>query len=151
MKCVSWHLDTAGLFAASVADVAFAAAAISDRDLRVDGRTPSSPRIGVLRDQPWAAASDDMKAAIEHIARAASAANARVRDIKLAPVLASAFRAHGTIQAYEAARSLASTSASRTSSPRACWSWSRAALRSAPTPMMTPAATRARRAARCST
>jgi Asp-tRNA(Asn)/Glu-tRNA(Gln) amidotransferase A subunit family amidase len=108
MKCVSWHLDTAGLFAASVADVAFAAAAISDRDLRVDGRTPSSPRIGVLRDQPWAPASDDMKAAIDNIARAASAANARVRDIKLAPVLASAFRAHATIQAYEAARSLAS-------------------------------------------
>ena len=108
MKCVSWHLDTAGLFAASVADVAFAAAAISDRDLRVDGRKPSSPRIGVLRDQPWAAASDDMKAAVDHIARAASAANARVRDIKLAPVLASAFRAHATIQAYEAARSLAS-------------------------------------------
>src|SRR3954454_22019363 len=26
MKCVSWHLDTAGLFGASVADVAFAAA-----------------------------------------------------------------------------------------------------------------------------
>jgi Asp-tRNA(Asn)/Glu-tRNA(Gln) amidotransferase A subunit family amidase len=108
MKCVSWHLDTAGLFAASVADVAFAAAAISDRDLRVDGRKPSSPRIGVLRDQPWAPASDDMKAAIDNIARAASAANARVRDIKLAPVLASAFRAHATIQAYEAARSLAS-------------------------------------------
>jgi Asp-tRNA(Asn)/Glu-tRNA(Gln) amidotransferase A subunit family amidase len=108
MKCVSWHLDTAGLFAASVADVAFAAAAISDRDLRVDGRKPSSPRIGVLRDQPWAPAGDDMKAAIDNIARAASAANARVRDIKLAPVLASAFRAHATIQAYEAARSLAS-------------------------------------------
>ena len=108
MKCVSWHLDTAGLFAASVADVAFAAAAISDRDLRVDGRKPSSPRIGMLRDQPWAPASDDMKAAIDNIARAASAANARVRDIKLAPVLASAFRAHATIQAYEAARSLAS-------------------------------------------
>jgi Asp-tRNA(Asn)/Glu-tRNA(Gln) amidotransferase A subunit family amidase len=108
MKCVSWLLDTAGLFAASVADVAFAAAAISDRDLRVDGRKPSSPRIGVLRDQPWAPASDDMKAAIDSVARAASAANARVRDIKLAPVLASAFRAHATIQAYEAARSLAS-------------------------------------------
>jgi Asp-tRNA(Asn)/Glu-tRNA(Gln) amidotransferase A subunit family amidase len=108
MKCVSWHLDTAGLFAASVADVAFAAAAISDRDLRVDGKTPASPRIGVLRHQPWPAASDDMVATIDHVARAAAAANARVRDIKLAPVLASAFRAHGTIQAYEAARSLAS-------------------------------------------
>jgi len=108
MKCVSWHLDTAGLFAASVADVAFAAAAISDRDLRVDGRTPASPRIGVLREQPWPSASDDMIAALDNTARAASAANARVRDIKLTPVLAAAFRAHGIIQAYEAARSLAS-------------------------------------------
>jgi Asp-tRNA(Asn)/Glu-tRNA(Gln) amidotransferase A subunit family amidase len=108
MKCVSWHLDTAGLFAASVADVAFAAGAISDRDLRVDKTTPSSPRIGVLRDQPWPAASADMMAALDKVARAASHANARVRDIKLTPVLAGAFKAHTTIQAYEAARSLAS-------------------------------------------
>jgi Asp-tRNA(Asn)/Glu-tRNA(Gln) amidotransferase A subunit family amidase len=108
MKCVSWHLDTAGLFAASVADVAFAAAAISDRDLRVDKIPPSSPRIGVLRAQPWPAASADMLAALDKVARAASAANARVRDIKLPAVLAAAFRAHATIQAYEAARSLAS-------------------------------------------
>ena len=108
IKCVSWRLDTAGLFAASVSDVAFAAAVISDRDLRVDGRTPASPRIGVLREQPWPSASDDMIAALDSTARAASAANARVRDIKLTPVLAAAFRAHGIIQAYEAARSLAS-------------------------------------------
>ena len=108
VKCVSWHLDTAGLFAASVADVAFAAAAISGRDLRVDGVKPSSPRIGVLREQPWASASDDMKAALDRAARAAAAGMARVRDITLPPVLASAFRAHKTVQAYEAARSLAS-------------------------------------------
>jgi Asp-tRNA(Asn)/Glu-tRNA(Gln) amidotransferase A subunit family amidase len=108
MKCVSWHLDTAGLFAASVADVAFAASAISDRDLRVDGRAPASPRIAVLRDQPWPAASDDMMAAIDNVARAASAANSRVRDLRLTPVMAAAFHAHAVIQAYEAARSLAS-------------------------------------------
>ncbi len=108
MKCVSWHLDTAGLFAASVADVAFAAGAISDRDLRVDTIAASSPRIGVLRDHPWPAASADMMAALDKVARAASHANARVRDIKLTPVLAGAFKAHTTIQAYEAARSLAS-------------------------------------------
>jgi Asp-tRNA(Asn)/Glu-tRNA(Gln) amidotransferase A subunit family amidase len=108
IKCVSWHLDTAGLFAATVADVAFAASAISDRDLRVDGRTPSSPRIGVLRDQPWPAASNDMLAALDNTARAAAAANARVRDIRLTPVLAAAFRAHSTIHAYETARALAS-------------------------------------------
>ena len=108
MKCVSWHLDTAGLFAASVADVAFTASAISDRDLRVDDRTPASPRIAVLRDQPWPAASDDMMAAIDNVPRAASAANARVGDLRLTAVMAAAFRAHATIQAYEAARSLAS-------------------------------------------
>jgi Asp-tRNA(Asn)/Glu-tRNA(Gln) amidotransferase A subunit family amidase len=108
IKCVSWHLDTAGLFAASVADVAFAASAISDRDLRVDGRSPSAPRIGVLRDPPGPAASGDMLAAIDKVARAASLANAQVSDIKLTPVLAGAFQAHSTIHAYEAARSLAS-------------------------------------------
>jgi Asp-tRNA(Asn)/Glu-tRNA(Gln) amidotransferase A subunit family amidase len=108
IKCVSWHLDTAGLFAASVADVAFATAAITGRDLRVDGKTPASPRIGVLRDQPWTPASSDMMAALDNAARAASAANARVRDIKLPPVLAAAFRAHSTIHAYETAQSLAS-------------------------------------------
>ena len=41
VKCFSWSLDTPGFFAASVADVAFAAGAISGRDLRVDLATPS--------------------------------------------------------------------------------------------------------------
>jgi len=108
MKCVSWHLDTAGLFAASVADVAYAAAAVSGRDLRVDQSSPASPRIAVLRDQPWPAPSNDMVAALDSAARAASAGMARVRDIKLPPVLAAAFRAHTTIVNYEGARSLAS-------------------------------------------
>ena len=72
IKCVSWHLDTAGLFAASVADVAFAAAVITERDLRVDQRAPVSPRIGVLRQQPWPSASTDMAAALDMAARAAS-------------------------------------------------------------------------------
>jgi Asp-tRNA(Asn)/Glu-tRNA(Gln) amidotransferase A subunit family amidase len=108
MKCVSWHLDTAGLFAATVSDVAFAAAIIGDRDLRVDLRTPVSPRIGVLRQHPWPAASSDMTAALDTAARAASGAMARVKDVQLPPVLAAAFRAHSIIHGYEAARSLAS-------------------------------------------
>jgi Asp-tRNA(Asn)/Glu-tRNA(Gln) amidotransferase A subunit family amidase len=108
MKCVSWHLDTAGLFAATVADVAYAAAVVSDRDLRVDLRAPVSPRIGVLRKQPWPSASSDMAAALDTAARAASAAMARVKDVQLPPVVAAAFRAHATIHGYEAARSLAS-------------------------------------------
>jgi Asp-tRNA(Asn)/Glu-tRNA(Gln) amidotransferase A subunit family amidase len=107
MKCVSWHLDTAGLFAAGVSDVAFAAAAISDRDLRVDRVAPASPRIAVLREHPWPSASEDMVAAVDAAARAAAAGMARVRDLKLPPVVVAAFKVHGTIQSYEAARSLA--------------------------------------------
>src|SRR5580700_10093552 len=47
MKCHSWHLDTAGLFAAGIADVAFAAAAISGRELRIDPSEPVPPRIAL--------------------------------------------------------------------------------------------------------
>jgi Asp-tRNA(Asn)/Glu-tRNA(Gln) amidotransferase A subunit family amidase len=107
MKCVSWHLDTVGLFGAGVADVAFAAGAIGGRDLRVDQRPLAAPRIAVLREPPWPAASDDMAEALDTAARAAAAAMARVRDLRLPPLMAAAFRDHATIHAYEAARSLA--------------------------------------------
>jgi Asp-tRNA(Asn)/Glu-tRNA(Gln) amidotransferase A subunit family amidase len=107
MKCVSWHLDTAGLFAASVADVAFVTGAVAERDLRVDGRTPATPRIGMLREQPFGAPTGDMLAALDTAARAASAAMGRVKEVRLPPVVAAAFRAHRTIHSYEANRALA--------------------------------------------
>jgi Asp-tRNA(Asn)/Glu-tRNA(Gln) amidotransferase A subunit family amidase len=107
MKCFSWQLDTVGLFAASVSDVAFAAAAIADRDLRVDRATPAAPRIAVLRMHIWSEASEAMHAALEAAARAASAAGARVEDMSLPPALEDAWEAHPTIQNYEAYRALA--------------------------------------------
>jgi len=107
MKCFSWQLDTAGLFAASVSDVAFAAAAIADRDLRVDRATPAQPRIGVMRTHIWSEASEAMQAALEAAARAAAAAGARVEDMPLPPALEDAWRAHPLIQDYEAYRALA--------------------------------------------
>jgi Asp-tRNA(Asn)/Glu-tRNA(Gln) amidotransferase A subunit family amidase len=107
MKCVSWHLDTVGLFAAGVVDVAYAAAALGGRDLRVDRSPPASPRIGVLREQPWPSANADMMAALDTAARAAASAMARIKDIRLPPVVAAAFRAHRTIHSYEATRALA--------------------------------------------
>jgi len=107
IKCVSWHLDTVGLFAADIADVAFAAAAITGRDLRIDGKTPAAPRIGVLREPPWPQASSDMVAAIATATRAAEAAGARIRDIALPPLMAEAYEAHRVIHAYEARQALA--------------------------------------------
>ena len=61
VKDVAWHLDTAGLFGAGVADVAVAAAAILDRDLRVDRRAPSAPRIALVRTHLWGQASAAMQ------------------------------------------------------------------------------------------
>src|SRR4029077_18404097 len=107
MKCFSWHLDTAGIFAAGVADVAFAAEAITGRELRIDGTSPAAPRIGVLRNLPWAPASDDMLTAVEIAARTAIADGAGVIDIELPPICTDAFKAHGTIHDYEGYLALA--------------------------------------------
>lgn len=107
IKCFSWSLDTVGLFAAGVADVAFAAAAISGRDLRVDRQAPGVPTIAVVRTHLWDAASAPMQDAVEKAARAAEAAGARIEEYTLPPSVEDAFRAHPVIMNYEAYRALA--------------------------------------------
>jgi Asp-tRNA(Asn)/Glu-tRNA(Gln) amidotransferase A subunit family amidase len=107
MKCVSWSLDTVGLFAAGVADIALAASAVSGRDLRVDGRTLPVPTIAIARTHLWSEASADMQSAIERAARAAERAGATVSEITLPPIFEQAMAAHQVIAAYESARSLA--------------------------------------------
>lgn len=107
MKTFAWSLDTVGLFAAGVADVAFAAEALTGRRLRVDGTTPAAPRIGVLRRPPWPEAGEDMLTALELAARSAAAAGAAVADVELPEICADAFKAHGTIQDFESYRALA--------------------------------------------
>jgi len=107
MKCFAWLLDTVGLFGTGVMDVAFAAAAITDRDLRVDRGVPGTPRIGLVRTQLWPQASAAMHGAVEAAARAAQIAGATVTELTLPPILEEAYRVHGTIQDYEAFRALA--------------------------------------------
>ncbi len=107
VKCVAWSLDTMGLFAAGVADVAYAAAAITGRDLRVDREPPAAPAIALVRSHLWPQASADMQAAVEHAARVAEAAGARVRDLELPPIFEQAVEAQFVVQDYETFRSLA--------------------------------------------
>jgi Asp-tRNA(Asn)/Glu-tRNA(Gln) amidotransferase A subunit family amidase len=107
MKCFSWSLDTVGLFAAGVADVAFAAAAISGRDLRVDGRPPPAPTFALVRTQLWHEASAPMQNAVERAARAAENAGAKIKELDLPPIFDDAMRAQRIIQDYEAFRALA--------------------------------------------
>jgi Asp-tRNA(Asn)/Glu-tRNA(Gln) amidotransferase A subunit family amidase len=107
VKEVSWHLDTAGLFGAGVADIAFAAAAVLDRDLRVDRAAPAAPRIAFARTHLWPQAAPAMQKAVETAARIATAAGAKVTDVTLPPLLEQAYAAQHTIQDYETFRALA--------------------------------------------
>jgi len=107
VKDVAWHLDTAGLFGAGVADIAFAAAAVLQRDLRVDGAMPASPRIALARTHLWPQASSAMQRAVETAAKIAQAAGAKVSELALSPIVEDAYEAQFTIQDYENIRALA--------------------------------------------
>jgi Asp-tRNA(Asn)/Glu-tRNA(Gln) amidotransferase A subunit family amidase len=107
VKDVAWHLDTAGLFGAGVADVAFAAAAILDRDLRIDGASPAAPRMALVRTHLWGQASAAMQNAVESAARIAQAAGAKVTDVALPAALEDAYAAQFIIQDYETFRAYA--------------------------------------------
>jgi Asp-tRNA(Asn)/Glu-tRNA(Gln) amidotransferase A subunit family amidase len=107
VKDVAWHLDTAGLFGAGVVDVAFAAAVILQRELRVDTAAPAAPRIAVARTHLWPKASPAMQQAVESAARIAAAAGAKVADLELSPIVEDAYEAQFTIQDYENIRALA--------------------------------------------
>jgi len=107
VKDVAWHLDTAGLFGAGVADVAFAATVILQRELRVDGAAPAAPRVALARTHLWPKASPAMQQAVESAARIAVAAGAKVADLGLSPIVEDAYEAQFTIQDYENIRALA--------------------------------------------
>ena len=107
IKTFSWHFDTVGLFAAGVADAAFVLAAISGRDLRVDGSDPGAPRIGVLRGHLIEHASDDMRNALDRAATLAAAAGAVVVDVRPADIFKAAQAAHQVINDREGSEALA--------------------------------------------
>ena len=107
MKTFSWSLDTVGVFGAGVEDVAFAAAATTGRDLRIDGATFNAPSIALVRTHLWPQATPDMQAAVERAARVAEAAGARVTELVLPEIFEDAVRCHGIVQDHEAFRALA--------------------------------------------
>lgn len=99
-------LDTLGLFGARVADVAFGLAAITGRDLRVDGGDFGQPTFGITR-QPFAGeASPEAHAALDHAIAALSKAGIACREVALAPVFAEAHAHHRAINNHEGAVSL---------------------------------------------
>jgi Asp-tRNA(Asn)/Glu-tRNA(Gln) amidotransferase A subunit family amidase len=107
VKTFAWTLDTLGLFAATVADLAYALAAVTGRQLRVDAENGPAPRVGVTI-QDYAEAPDaDAAAALDAAARAAERAGAGVRPVGLPAAVAEAFGLHQALQDYEARQALA--------------------------------------------
>jgi Asp-tRNA(Asn)/Glu-tRNA(Gln) amidotransferase A subunit family amidase len=107
VKCFSWALDTVGLFAATVPDLAYALAAIAGRpELRIEGEA-GAPRIGIVRQGFAGEPEPDSAAALSHAARQAERAGARVREIELPAIFAAAWRAHPPLQDFEAKQALA--------------------------------------------
>jgi Asp-tRNA(Asn)/Glu-tRNA(Gln) amidotransferase A subunit family amidase len=106
VKCFSWTLDTVGLFAARVEDVAIALSAITGRG-ELLAPEMKSPRIGVVT-QDFAGAPDAAGAeALQHAARAAAKAGASVRELDMPEIVAEAWPIHPIVQDYEAHQAFA--------------------------------------------
>ncbi len=108
IKCFSWSLDTVGLFAPSVREVAWFAEAVSGHALALTGGNPARSWVVGLPDAyPWAALSASAQRAIDTGSKALQAAGVEVRKITLPAWMKDVFDAQDVIQGYEAWRCLA--------------------------------------------
>lgn len=107
LKCFSWSLDTVGLFARDVADVAWFAQALSGRALAVGADEAAAPVIvGVPDAYPWEGPAASARAAVARGCQALHAAGIETRPCSLPLWAGAAFEAHAVIQGFEAWRCL---------------------------------------------
>jgi Asp-tRNA(Asn)/Glu-tRNA(Gln) amidotransferase A subunit family amidase len=107
VKCFSWTLDTVGLFAAGVKDLAHGLSAMTGRAELLPGAAPSGPRIAVVT-QDFAGAPEASGAeALRTATKAAERAGAVVRALALPEIIAEAWRVHPTVQDFEAHQAFA--------------------------------------------
>jgi Asp-tRNA(Asn)/Glu-tRNA(Gln) amidotransferase A subunit family amidase len=107
VKCYSWTLDTVGLFAAGVDDVARGLAAMTGRPkLLLPSQIPT-PRIGVVTQDFADAPEAEGAEALRTATTAAERAGASVRTLALPEIIAEAWRVHPVIQEFEAHQALA--------------------------------------------
>jgi len=107
VKCFSWTLDTVGLFAAGVRDLAHGLSAMTGRPELLPGAAMQGPRIAVVMQEfagePEAAGGEALRIA----ALAAERAGASVRALKLPEIVAEAWRIQPTVQDFEAHQAFA--------------------------------------------
>jgi len=111
IKCYSWTLDTAGLFAAGVEDLARGLSAITGRsELLPKNLTEpkgAKPRIGVVTQDfagaPEASGGEALRIAVAAVERP----GASVRALKLPEIVAKAWLLHPVVQEFEAHQAFA--------------------------------------------
>lgn len=108
LKCFSWSLDTVGLFARDMGDVAWLAQALSGRPLALAALPePRRWTVGVPAAYPWGDVSPSAAAAMAQGIEAWRRAGATIRAVELPPMAEALFNAHAAVQGWEAWRSLA--------------------------------------------
>jgi Asp-tRNA(Asn)/Glu-tRNA(Gln) amidotransferase A subunit family amidase len=107
VKCYSWTLDTVGLFAAGVRDVAHGLAAMTGRDEFLPQASVPTPRIGVVTQDFAGGPEAESVEALQIAAKAAERASASVRALAIPKIVAEAWSAHTIVQEFEAHQALA--------------------------------------------
>jgi Asp-tRNA(Asn)/Glu-tRNA(Gln) amidotransferase A subunit family amidase len=107
VKCFSWSLDTVGLFAAGVTDLAAGLSAMTGRSELLLPASLPTPRIGIVTQDfagKLGAASEE---ALRVAQQAAERAGATVRPLAMPKIFADAWHIHTTVQQFEAHQSFA--------------------------------------------
>ena len=107
VKCFSWTLDTVGLFAAGVEDLACGLSAMTGRPELLLPASPAAPRIGVVTQDFAGEVEAASIEALQLAARKAELAGARVQALPLPAIFADAWRIHTTVQQFEAHQAFA--------------------------------------------
>jgi Asp-tRNA(Asn)/Glu-tRNA(Gln) amidotransferase A subunit family amidase len=107
VKCYSWTLDTVGLFAAGVKDLAHGLSAMTNRPELLPGAAIKTPRIGIVTQDfagaPEAASGEALRIA----AMAVERAGASVRTLAVPEIVAEAWQAQSIVMEFEAHQALA--------------------------------------------
>ncbi len=106
LKLMAESLDTIGVFARSVADVALLLPVLAALPAPPPA-TPRPPRIGLCRVHPWTLASPETRAVVEETAARLAEAGAEVLDITLPPAFEELLEVRARINDFEIARALA--------------------------------------------
>ena len=107
VKTYAWTLDTVGLFAAGVEDLAIALAAMSARPELAPHALAGPLRIGVVTQEFAGSVEGASDAALRIAAASAEKAGGAIRVLKLPEIFTEAWQAQAIIQDFEVHRALA--------------------------------------------